>query len=160
MVPGISSLDCLLCDLGIDPSKGCQVFEATDMLLRRKMLDTSGHVVILQVSVLGEMAYSPEGYDRRHLPTLVSYLSKYYPSDFVVKAYYASPLPVAEPVIQEIPIGKLNETKSAVTSTLYIPPLQSGPVHLEMLERVNLTCVLQGTRLVPLNANEEMLLNK
>jgi uncharacterized protein YabN with tetrapyrrole methylase and pyrophosphatase domain len=160
MVPGVSSLDCLLCDLGIDPSKGCQIFEATDMILRRRKLDTSSHVVILQVSALGEASYSAEGYDRRHLPSLASYLSEYYPSDFMVKAYHASHFPIADSMVKEIPIGKLNESKSEVTSTLYIPPLRSTPIHLEVLEELNLTCLLEGIRLVPLNMDAEMLLNK
>jgi maleate cis-trans isomerase len=32
MLPAVSSLDCLFCDLGVDPSTGCQIVEATDLL--------------------------------------------------------------------------------------------------------------------------------
>ena len=51
MLPGISALDCLFADLGIDPSyPGLQVFEATDFLVRKRKLLTDSHVIILQVS--------------------------------------------------------------------------------------------------------------
>lgn len=51
MLPGVSALDCLFADLGVDPSyPGLQVLEATDFLLRKRKILTDGHFVLLQVS--------------------------------------------------------------------------------------------------------------
>ena len=50
MLPGVSALDCLFADLGVDPSyPGLQVLEATDFLVRKRKVLTDGHVIILQV---------------------------------------------------------------------------------------------------------------
>lgn len=51
MLPGVSALDCLFADLGVDPSyPGLQVLEATDFLVRNRKVLTDSHLVILQVS--------------------------------------------------------------------------------------------------------------
>lgn len=51
MLPGVSALDCLFADLGIDPSyPGLQVLESTDFLVRNRKILTDGHLVLLQVS--------------------------------------------------------------------------------------------------------------
>ena len=40
MLAGISAEDCLFADLGLDPGKnGCQSFEATDFLIRRRQFE-------------------------------------------------------------------------------------------------------------------------
>lgn len=51
MLPGVSALDCLFADLGIDPSyPGLQVLESTGFLVRNRKILTDGHLVLLQVS--------------------------------------------------------------------------------------------------------------
>ena len=63
MRPGISALDCLCADLGVDPSQpGMATYEATDMILRQRKPDTALHVVLWQVGLIGEL-----GYDSVHL---------------------------------------------------------------------------------------------
>jgi uncharacterized protein YabN with tetrapyrrole methylase and pyrophosphatase domain len=47
MEPGISAEDCLYADLGIDPGKvGCQHFEASQLMLYRRVIDTAGYLVL------------------------------------------------------------------------------------------------------------------
>src|SRR6266853_1887408 len=58
MLPAVSSLDCLFCDLGIDPATGCQVFEATDLLLRQRNLDVFSHSIIWQIAATGDLGFS------------------------------------------------------------------------------------------------------
>lgn len=54
MLPGISAEDCLFADLGIDPSiPGCLTYEATDMLIRNKPLNSSSHLILFQVGCVG-----------------------------------------------------------------------------------------------------------
>jgi uncharacterized protein YabN with tetrapyrrole methylase and pyrophosphatase domain len=54
ILPAISSEDCLFADLRIDPgSHGCQSYEATDFLLRRKKIDPSSHLILWQIGLIG-----------------------------------------------------------------------------------------------------------
>jgi hypothetical protein len=60
MLPGISAEDCLFADLGIDPGRiGCQSFEATDFLVNRRKFDTSSHLILWQIGVIGDLSYDP-----------------------------------------------------------------------------------------------------
>jgi len=54
ILPGVSSLDCLFADLGFDPGdSGCQIYEATDFLLRPRILDVHTPLLLLQVALVG-----------------------------------------------------------------------------------------------------------
>lgn len=54
MLPGISAEDCLFADLGVDPATpGCLTYEATDLLLRKRPLNLSSHLVLWQVGAVG-----------------------------------------------------------------------------------------------------------
>src|SRR5437899_1041057 len=52
MLPAVSAEDCLFADLGVDPGEnGCQSYEATDFLLRKREVDVSAALVLWQISV-------------------------------------------------------------------------------------------------------------
>ncbi|KAK6340595.1 hypothetical protein TWF696_008921 [Orbilia brochopaga] len=54
MLPGVSVEDCLLADLGIDPSfVGCLTCEARDFLMHDHLGLTSRHVVMFEIGYLG-----------------------------------------------------------------------------------------------------------
>src|ERR1051325_8759626 len=62
MKPGISALDCLCADLGVDPAyPGMSTFEAGEVLLRKRPLDPTVHVVLWQVGLIGEQGYRRKG---------------------------------------------------------------------------------------------------
>ena len=152
MTPGVSSIDCLLCDLGVDLSIGCQIYEATDLMLRQRAIDPSGHVIIMQVAALGDLSYSFNGYDYRNLPSLADYLGRYYPPEFKVKIYEASHHSVCEPDIREISVSELTESRTKGVATLFIPQMAAAPIHLKMVKEYELGYLLDDIRLVPLNA--------
>lgn len=151
MLPGISSLDCLICDLGIDLAIGCQIFEATDLMLRQRVIDRHGHVIILQVSALGDLSYSFHGYDYRNLPSLGEYLELTYPAEHEIVAYTASHYSVVAPVANKITIADLRRAGTKGISTLYIPQLSPAPVHLARVREYQLSYLLDDVRLIPLN---------
>ncbi len=155
MLPAVSSFDCLIADLGINIASGCQIFEATDLMLRQRAIDTAGHVVILQVSSLGDIEYSFKGFDHRHVASLGDFLLKSYPPDFTMKIYYAAQFAVARPRIEEITVQQLAMEEIRRVSTLYIPPLKSLPIHLKILRQYSLETLLEGKRLIPLNERLE-----
>jgi uncharacterized protein YabN with tetrapyrrole methylase and pyrophosphatase domain len=154
MLPAVSSLDCLFSDLGFDPSSGCQMFEATDLLLRRRELDVSAHTLLWQVAATGELGFSYKGFDGKNIPTLVEYLLRLYPADHEVVIYEAAQYHVCDPVIIKSTIAELaaGQRVSGI-ATLYIPPLKRQPMSLSMLKRLGLGSFLDGKRLVPLETN-------
>lgn len=155
MLPAVSSFDCLVADLGINVASGCQIFEATDFILRQRHVDIHSHLVLLQVSVLGDLYHSFKGFDRRHMGTLKDYLLEHYPLDHVVTAYHAAQFSVARPRMETLELGTLSrETKGL--STLYVPPVSSAPIHIAAVDRLELRAEIIGEkRLVPLNSELE-----
>jgi uncharacterized protein YabN with tetrapyrrole methylase and pyrophosphatase domain len=154
MLPAVSSLDCLFCDLGIDPSAGCQMFEATDLLLRRRQLDPSGHTILWQVAATGDLKFSFKGFNGHNVTHVVEYLLGFYPPDHEVTIYEAAQYPVCEPIIQKVGLSELSTGKMNGVSTLYIPPLRHPRLHLSMLELLGLGDVMANKRLIPVTEDD------
>jgi precorrin-6B methylase 1 len=136
MLPGISSLDCLFADLGLDPAaNGCQIHHATDFVLRRIAPDTTALLILLQVGVIGQPAHL-EHPDWSRLPLLVECLEAFYPPEHGVIAYEASPFPVAGPVVERVPLSGLTGARLSVGMTLVVPPATEAEADPEMLTRL------------------------
>jgi uncharacterized protein YabN with tetrapyrrole methylase and pyrophosphatase domain len=139
MLPGVSAEDCLFADLGIDPSThGCQSFEATDFLLHKRKFDTSSHLILWQIGLIGDFTCNPT-HNKASLAVLVDSLKKYYGSNHEVFVYQASEYAICKPLIQRLPLSKLSD-KAYVDdfSTLYIPPKMSAPIDYKMAYRLGL----------------------
>jgi Tetrapyrrole (Corrin/Porphyrin) Methylases len=127
MLPAVSAMDCLFADLGIDPSKpGCQVIEASDLLLRRRTLLIDSHVIIFQVGSVGDMGFNFGGFPNTHLPVLVEYLQEIYGDDYEIVHYIAAQYALCDPVIERLPLSAFKDptVSKRVTgiSTFYVPP--------------------------------------
>lgn len=71
MLPGISAEDCLFADLNIDPSlPGCLTYEATDLLVSKRLLIPSSHLILYQVGCVGISDFSFSGFNVCDLYTL------------------------------------------------------------------------------------------
>jgi hypothetical protein len=126
LLPGVSAVDCLLASLEIDSaSAGCQLFEATEFLLRPKTFDTRVPLVLLQAGALGVVSWreSVEP-DRQCLRLLADALLRYYPESHEVVVYEIDALPPWEPCIARLELLSLAEAPLAVMSTLFVPPLE------------------------------------
>jgi hypothetical protein len=85
MLPAICATDCLFADLGIDPGDhGCQMFEATDFLLRRRKFDSSCHLILWQISTIGVLTHEFQMFDKNGLNTLIETLAQSYGMDHEV----------------------------------------------------------------------------
>jgi uncharacterized protein YabN with tetrapyrrole methylase and pyrophosphatase domain len=131
MLPGISSEDCLVTDLGVDPGEnGWQSFEATDFLLSRRRFDPSSPLILWQVGVLGEVSVRDNMECRpERLEVLVSTLRRSYPAHHPVVLYEAAQFPVCDPMIRRVPLAKLAQQKILPMMTLYIPPKRQRANH-------------------------------
>jgi uncharacterized protein YabN with tetrapyrrole methylase and pyrophosphatase domain len=139
MLPGISSMDCLFVDLGIDPSKtGCQFLEATDFLVHNRTLDLKGAVILWQVGVVGDLDYKFNGVNVKKLRILTEMLQQYYGLDYEVILYEATQYSVCEPKIQRIPLSRLVESEVSPISTLYIPPKEKNILNYEIIRKLGL----------------------
>jgi uncharacterized protein YabN with tetrapyrrole methylase and pyrophosphatase domain len=128
MLPAVSAEDCLFADLGVDPGQsGCQSYEATDFLLRRRPVDQTAILLLWQVGAVGRRLYQRDAQPAR-LDVLVDYLRAYYGADHVVTLYEASPYPIAEPLIASMPLSELPDATPTPLSTLYVPPARERPI--------------------------------
>ena len=123
MLPGISALDCLFADLGVDPAEsGCQTYEAGDFLRRRPVVEPRAALVLWQVGVVGQEFHSPDGAPVA-LPELVDALLESYPPDHELVVYEASPYPGVAPQVESVGLGALTASAVSHRSTVYVPPL-------------------------------------
>jgi precorrin-2 methylase len=124
MLPGISTLDCLIADLNVDPGAlGCQVFEAMDFLAARRRFDATSVLILWQVGALGEASVH-DGLPCRpeRLAVLTSRLLKSYPPRHRIALYEAPQFPACQPIVRWIRLEALPRTRVWPVMTLFIPP--------------------------------------
>jgi hypothetical protein len=131
ILPGISSLDTLFADLRIDPViHGVQMYEATDLLLRRRPLQNDVPAIIWQIGPLETALHSlrvsrPERFSR-----FVAHLRQFYPEQHRVIAIYCSPHPLMPPEILPFALTDMGKHAERLHGgfTLYVPPAVGRPV--------------------------------
>ncbi|MBO8202712.1 hypothetical protein JW613_31215 [Streptomyces smyrnaeus] len=141
MLAASSAEDWLFADMGLDPGTcGCQSFEATDFLLRRRIFDPTSLLVLWQAGVIG-MADRDPGFDHRPgAGLLTERLIAAYGRDHEATVYEASPYVVTPPRISPVPLAKLPDVPMSAGSTLVVPPLPARPADPEVTARLRATC--------------------
>jgi uncharacterized protein YabN with tetrapyrrole methylase and pyrophosphatase domain len=122
MLPAVSAEDCLYADLGIDPGRsGRQSYEATEFVDHSRPVDGRAYLIIWQISVIGERraVSSPRS---EGLAELVEALLVHYPPEHEVVVYEASPYPIAEAIVERLPLAELAAAEVRPMATLVIPP--------------------------------------
>jgi precorrin-6B methylase 1 len=130
MLPGISAVECLLAELGIDPGEhGLHVYEATNFLVRSFPHNPHAHLVLCQVGIVGQRRSAPalpRAGVLRGLKLLRRQLSCHYPRDHKVVLYEAPQSPLQESRVEEHSIEMLCDVSTSALSTLYVPPLPTA----------------------------------
>jgi uncharacterized protein YabN with tetrapyrrole methylase and pyrophosphatase domain len=142
MLPGVSAEDCLIADLGIDPSKfGCQSYEATQFLFRDYRIDPYMTQIIWQIGLVGEASLSVLNakHNKPGLALLTEILLEHYPADHELIIYEAPTLPILQPDIQRIALRDLVNANTNLVSTLVIPSLGLPAYRSDRLEKLGLT---------------------
>lgn len=142
MLPGISAEDCLIADLGIDPSRfGCQSYEATQFLFRDYRIDPYMTQIIWQIGLAGEATLKVLNaeHNKPGLVLLTDILLEYYPEDHEIIVYEAATLPICAPKIQKIQLINLVNTPTTLISTLVIPSLGLPKYRQDRLAKLGLT---------------------
>jgi hypothetical protein len=151
MKASVSALDALCADLGVDPAHpGLQTHEATDALVRQRRPDTSLHVVLWQVGVIGELGYRRQGYLNNHFSYFIRWLQGIYGDDYEVTHYIGSRYPTIPPLIEKHRLSEFHDPdcqlKITGISTFYLPPRDVRPSDLEVMKDLGL--IRNGQRLI------------
>jgi hypothetical protein len=131
VLPGVSAIDTVLADIRVDPVvHGIQMYEATDVLLRRRPLQPDVPALIWQIGPIETCLHTmristPERFDR-----FIAHLKLFYPARHEVAAVYSSPHPLLAPNILRFAIEDMGTHAAEIHSgfTLYIPPTTSRPI--------------------------------
>jgi uncharacterized protein YabN with tetrapyrrole methylase and pyrophosphatase domain len=140
MLPGVSVADCLFADLGVDPgTRGCQLYEATDFLLRGRTVEDATPLILLQVGAVGVTAYRSrtEG-NRAGFAVLIARLRTLYPDDHPVTLYEIPQMPTDDARIDTRPLSSVGDAPLTVYATLYVPPAREAAPSPEMVRRLKL----------------------
>jgi uncharacterized protein YabN with tetrapyrrole methylase and pyrophosphatase domain len=125
VIPGISSLDCMIIDLQLDPgTQGIQMFEATALLLHQRPLHPDVPCFLWQIGAVETRLFTRAPSTPNRFARLQNHLLKYYPADHEVKIVYSSSHPLAASSVLEFRIDEMHQHASHIHpgATLYIPP--------------------------------------
>ena len=121
MLPAVSAEDCLYADLGIDPGRsGRQSYEATKFLEERRPIDDRAYLILWQISVIGvdRAVSSPR---QEGLAELAEAFLAHYPPEHEVVLYEASPYPIAEAIVERIPLAA-SQSRGHADGNTVVPP--------------------------------------
>ncbi len=140
--PGISSFDTLLVDLGVDfAADGLQMYEATDLILRRRPIQNDVTCVLWQASVFGDPTYETDRRSAEHFLSLQNYLLEFYPPEHPITLVFSKTFPLLQSIVETYRLGTLaaDLERGPQGGTLYIPPLRRRAIEdHELLEKLTL----------------------
>lgn len=138
--PGISSLDTMFIDLGVDPAvDGLQMYEATDLLVRRRPLQPDVPCLLWQVGSVESALYSTADSRPERFFRIRDYLLQYYPEKHEVTAVFSAHHPLMESTKVTFALGEMESHHDDLHQglTLYIPPVQTREVaDLDLLMKI------------------------
>ena len=136
VLPGISALDTIFADLRIDPVvHGVQMYEATDLLLRRRPLLNDVPAILWQIGPLETALHSQAVSRPERFTRFVEHLLRYYPARHEVAAIYCSPHAIVPPNVLRFAIEDMPQHAAEIHGgfTMYVPPSVGRPVADRML---------------------------
>ncbi len=133
MLPAVSALDCLFADLGVEPGSGCQMFEATDFLVRSRIFDPTCSLVLFQIGFIGDPTCNPNKSEHPGLKVLVDYLCRFYEPSHPVILYEGAQTPNGRPSIIHCQLAKVATSLQSMIATLYVYPAAQRDKNEEMV---------------------------
>ncbi|WP_434026636.1 SAM-dependent methyltransferase [[Pseudomonas] boreopolis] len=145
MLAGVSAEDCIVSDLGLDPSIGCHSYEATSFMVRPVPVFTSCMLILWQVGVIGDLKYTPKSSAPSDgMKKLQERLLEYYPEDHDAIMYEASFSPAWKSRVDVVPISELGDLPVNGISTLVIPPSTTLPIDREIAAMIGIEASQSG----------------
>jgi precorrin-6B methylase 1 len=139
VVPGISSLDSILCDIQVDMAPAIQVFEASWLLAFDIIPRVDTHVILVQMGSFGSYrAHYSRKLDGSALTSLIQHLSSVYPKDHRVSLVRSTASGAQPEKITRFTLERLSDATAEELSgaSLYIPALTQPSPNAEALARL------------------------
>ena len=139
VVPGISSIDSLLCDLGVDMAPGIQICEASWLVAARIAPQTMYGMILLQIGAFGSLRTH---YRVRPTPAslagLVDYLKRFYPASHQVVLVRSGGTEQQSARITKLSIERICEAdvEDILNASLYIPAVEEARIEESTLRRM------------------------
>ena len=124
MVPGISAFDCMIADLGIEIGPGCQLLDATALVMQRKLLDPSSSLVLFQIGIFGNPYY--RGDRPAALRLLGERLRETWGADFEAVLYEAAMSPATDATVHRVRLSELEVAPITERTLVYLSPTGTG----------------------------------
>jgi hypothetical protein len=131
ILPGISTFDTVLIDLAFDPgTSGLQMFEATDLLIRDRPLQSDVPCLLWQVSSVETGLFTRSLPSSRRFERLQQHLLKFYPAEHIVTSILSSNFPLLGAIKESFPLKDLPNSlgNGHQSGTLFIPPVHKRPI--------------------------------
>jgi uncharacterized protein YabN with tetrapyrrole methylase and pyrophosphatase domain len=125
MLPGVSFLECLFADAGIDPGeRGCHFVDAKIFVRDERLLDVRAEVVLSQLAfVLKRGVFEDHDEEvQEGLQLIQARLLQYYPANHVAFLYEAAFNPFDAPRLEPLELCQITAARLSALTTLYIPP--------------------------------------
>lgn len=130
ILPGISSLDALFCDLRLDPVGGLQAYEATDFINNSYLINANSHLILWQIGVVGIHSIIKNDEDlvsnierNRALFLMQRKLMEVYDVNHPIILYVASMYPSVPYERIDTVLGQIGSENIPRLATAYIPPV-------------------------------------
>jgi uncharacterized protein YabN with tetrapyrrole methylase and pyrophosphatase domain len=140
VVPGISSIDTILCDLGTDMAPGIQIYEASWLVASQTPLNPAVATILLQMGHFGSSrAHYRERRPAKALQDLSVYLCSFYPPSHT--AFLVQSSDKAQPAaIKQVRLDELCRVNPRDwAESIYIPPSEPARLDEQMAARLALT---------------------
>jgi precorrin-3B methylase len=139
--PGISALDALMVDLRVDvATDGLQMYEATDLLVRRRPVQDDVPCLIWQADVVGEPTYKTRRTSTHRFLPLQNYLLEFYPPRHPITLVLSRTFPLQRSIVETYRMESLalELGHGPQAGTLYIPPVRRREIaDHKFLERIS-----------------------
>lgn len=125
IVSGISAMDCLFSDLVVDPAtNGLLMYEATELLLSRRLILPDVSMLIWQVGTIETSLYNNHENLPSRFKNIKDYLLDFYPSSHPIYAYSSNSIYNQKTTLIVFKLSEIENYASILGSgiTLYIPP--------------------------------------
>jgi uncharacterized protein YabN with tetrapyrrole methylase and pyrophosphatase domain len=129
--PGISSLDTLFMDLGFDAATdGLQMYETTDLLLRRRPIQNDVPCILWQVDAIAQPTYETARRSADQFSPLQNYLLEFYPPEHRITLVLSKTFPLQESIVETYRLRTLatDLERGPQAGNLYIPPVRRRPI--------------------------------
>jgi len=131
ILPGVSALDALLADLRLDPVVyGIQMYEATDLLLRRRPLQSDVPAILWQIGPIETCLHSQAVSLPARFARLIAHLRQFYPARHEVVAIHSSPHAIMPATVFRFALEDMGGHAAEIHAgfTLYVPPVRARAV--------------------------------